>query len=148
MKAEKHINSTAGKFTVLRQICSLIPTHLVGRLVGKHNSKDDARTFSHWSHVVSLIYSKLTHAFGLNNVCDALGLYSGPLASIRGATPPKRNTLSHANRVRPAAIAEDLFWGALKHLREQSPGFGRRRLPGKLRQFKRTIHLLDSTVVE
>ena len=81
-------------------------------------------------------------------MCDALGLYSGPLSSIRGATAPKRNTLSHANRERPAEIAEGLFWGTLEHLRHQSPGFGRRRFPGKLRKLRRTIHLIDSTVIE
>ena len=143
-----HINSTAGKFNILRQVCNLIPSFLVSRLAREHNSEADARTFSHWSHVVSLLFSKLTHSFGLNDVCDALELYSGPLSSIRGATPPKRNTLSHANRERPAEIAEGLFWGTLEHLRNQSPGFGRRRFPGKLRKLKRTISLIDSTVIE
>jgi hypothetical protein len=145
---KKHINSTASKFNILRQVCNLIPSFLVGRLAREHNSEADARTFSHWSHVVSLLFSKLTHSFGLNDVCDALEVYSGPLSSIRGATPPKRNTLSHANRERPAEIAEGLFWGTLEQLRHQAPGFGRRRFPGKLRKLKRTIHLIDSTVIE
>jgi len=144
----KNINSTAGKFNILRQVCNLIPSFLVGRLAREHNSEADARTFSHWSHVVSLVFAKLTHSFGLNDVCDALELHSGPLSSLRGATPPKRNTLSHANRERPAEIAEGLFWGTLEHLRNQSPGFGRRRFPGRLRKLKRTIHLMDSTVIE
>lgn len=144
----KHINSTASKFNILRQICNLIPTFLVSRLAREYNSEADARTFSHWSHVVSLLFSKVIHAFGLNDVCDALGLYSGPLSTIRGATPPKRNTLSHANRERPSEIAEGLFWGTLEHLRNQAPGFGRRRFPGRLRKLKRTIHLIDSTVIE
>jgi len=29
---------------------------------------------------------------------------------VRGATPPSRNGLSNANRERPAAMAEQLFW--------------------------------------
>jgi hypothetical protein len=145
---KKHINSTACKFTVLQQLCNLIPTHLVRQLAQKHNSKSHARTFSHWSHIVSLLYAKLTHSFGLNDVCDALELNSGPLSAIRGATAPSRNNLSHANRVRPAGIAEDLFWQVLEELRRRSPGFGRRRFPGKLKKLKRTISLLDSTVIE
>jgi hypothetical protein len=56
------------------------------------------------------------HSIGLNDVCDALGLHSGPLSSLRGATPPNRNTLSHANKVRPAVMAEQLFWSVLEHL--------------------------------
>jgi len=145
---KKSINSTACKFTVLRQLCNLIPTHLVSQLAREHKSESHARTFSHWSHVVSLIFAKLTHCFGLNDLCDALGIYSGDLAAIRGATAPARNTLSHANRVRPAALAESLFWKVLEDLRRRSPRFGRRRFPGKLQKLKRTIHLLDSTVIE
>jgi uncharacterized protein DUF4372 len=30
------------------------------------------RTFSAWSHVVGLLFGQLTHAIGLNDVCDAL----------------------------------------------------------------------------
>ena len=147
MKA-KHINSTVGRFAVLRQLCNLIPAHLVPSLVVRHHSESHARTFSHWSQVVTLVFAKMTHAFGLNDVCDALSVHSGPLSSIRGATPPSRNNLSHANRIRPSAIAEDLFWGTLEHLRQVSPGFGRRRFPGKISKLKRTVHLLDSTVIE
>ena len=36
----------------------------------------------------------------------------------------------------------------LAELRRRSPGFGRRRFPGKLKKLRRTISLLDSTVIE
>ena len=144
----KSNNSTAGKFTVLHQVCKLIPPHLVPQIAREHGSESDARTFTHWSHVVALIFGKLTHSFGLNSMCDILGAFSGPLSAVRGAVAPKRNTLSHANRERPAAIAESLFWRMLNQVRQQSPGFGRRKFPGRLRGLRRTIHLVDSTVIE
>lgn len=145
---KKNINSTASKFTVLHQICNLIPTHAVSMAAREHQSEDHARTFSHWSHLVSLIHGKLTHAFGLNDICDTLEVHSGRLSEIRGATVPRRNSLSHANKKRPAGIAETVFWKTLEHLRERSPKFGKRRFPGKLGKLKRSIHLLDSTVIE
>lgn len=146
---KKHLNSARSKFTILGQLCKLIPPHLVSSLAKEHQAESKARTFSHWSHVVALIFGKLSHAFGLNDLCDALQLYSGPLSAIRGATPPHRNTLSHANQERPSQMAEDLFWRTLEHLRQQSPGFGgRRRLSGRLRRFKAAIHLVDSTTIE
>ncbi len=70
---------------------------------------DNARTFSPWSHVVSLGYAQLTHTLSLNDGCDALRLNSGPLSAIRAGTAPTRNNLSHANQVRDAAMAEILF---------------------------------------
>jgi hypothetical protein len=38
--------------------------------------------------VVSVIDAQLTHALGLNDMCDALRLHSGFLKAIQGATPP------------------------------------------------------------
>ena len=70
------------------------------------------------------------------------------MSAIRGAAPPRRNTLSHANRERPAAIAQDLFYQVLDHLRHSSPGFAARRFPGRLKKLKGAIHRVDSTVIE
>ena len=97
---------------------------------------------------MSQSYAQLTHSISLNDVCDSLQLHSGPLASIRGATPPSRNGFSNANRERPAEMAEQLFWAVVGHLGEQSPGFvtGRRR--GAAFRFKMPIHVVDTTVIE
>ncbi len=140
---------TAGKLTVLRQAFNYIPPHLVPRLSRETGVDEKARTFSPWSHVVSLGYAQLTHSLSLNDVCDALQLNSGPLSALRGATPPTRNNLSHANKVREAALAEQLFWEELKYLGDLSPGF----VSGKagkrfLRRFKRKIHAVDSTTIQ
>ena len=89
------------KNTVLNQICDLIPSHLTSKLARKHGIR--TRKLSPWSHVVSLLYAQLPHAIGLNDVCDSLRLFGGWLSRIRGATPPKRNTLSNANRKRSAS---------------------------------------------
>ena len=107
------------------------------------------RTFSAWSHVVSLLYAQLTHSIGLNDVCDALSLHSGPLSSLRGATPPSRNNLSNSNKVRPAGMAEKLFWAVFEHLGNLSPRFVSGRAGKRFaRKFKRTIHLVDSTTIQ
>ena len=73
------------------------------------------RTFSAWSHVVAMLYAQLTHSIGLNDVCDALRLHSGPLSALRGATPPSRNGLSHAGKERKAVLAEKLCYLLLRY---------------------------------
>ena len=136
------------KLNLLRQICNFIPEFLVAKIARETKAAKKARTFSPWSHVVAMVYAQLTHSIGLNDVCDALRLQSGPLSSIRGATPPTRNTLSHADKVRPAEMAEKLFWAVFEHLSLLSPDFvsgtGRKRFA---RKFKRVIHLVDSTTI-
>jgi len=122
---------------------------LVPKLARETGVDEQARTFDEWSHVVSLCYAQVTHSIGLNDVCDALQLSSGPLSAIRGATPPTRNNLSHANKVRDAAMAEKLFWAVYEHLGNLSPKFVSGKAAKRLaRRFKRTIHLVDSTTIQ
>lgn len=134
---------------VLRQICNLIPSHLVPKLARESGVDKRARTFSPWSHLLSLIYAQLTHAIGLNDVCDGLRLHRGLLVTLRGATPPSRNNLSHANKERNADLAERVFWSVLGHLQSLQPGFARgRRGKGVARRFRRAIHVVDSTTIQ
>jgi hypothetical protein len=135
--------------SVLAQLCNFIPGHLVGKLAREHGVEEKARTFSAWSHVVALLYGQLTHAIGLNEICDGLRHHVGWLARIRGATPPSRNGFSHANKVRDAGMAEKLFWSVLEHLRNLQPRFGTGAgRKGLAYRFTRTIHVVDSTTIQ
>ena len=148
MKNKNNTVPAPSKLNLLRQVCNFIPDFLVPRLARETGVEAKVRTFSAWSHVVSLLYTQLTHSIGLNDVCDALGLHSGPLSSLRGATAPSRNNLSHANKVRPAEMAEKLFWAVFEHLGKLSPRFIAGRAGKRFaRKFKRTIHLVDSTTI-
>ena len=134
-------------FSTLGQICKLILVHLVARLARETGVEDKARTFTPWSHVVTLLYAQLAHALSLNDVCDALSFVTGRLAAIRGAKAPSRNGFSHANRARDPELARRLFWATLEHLQTLAPGFGRRQQRRYGFRFKRLIHLVDSTTL-
>ena len=139
---------SGSKFSVLRQLCNWIPHHLVSQVAHATGVDQRARTFSPWSHVVSLLYAHLTHAIGLNDVCDGLRLHSGPLSAIRAASVPSRNNLSYANRHRDASMAEQVFWRTLEHLQTLKPGFARGPGFRLTRRFKRVIHVVDATTIE
>jgi hypothetical protein len=137
------------KFTVLKQTMELIPRNLVPKLAREHGVQGRCRTFSAWSHVVSMVFAQLSHALSLNDICDTLGNHSGALRTVREATPPSRNGLSHANRTRNADMAEALFWRTLSALRSAAPGFGMgRKYCGFPRRFKRVINVVDSTTIQ
>src|SRR5207245_4684483 len=136
------------QFSLRRQICHFIPQHLVSKIARTTGAEDKSRTFSPWSHVVSLGYAQLTHSIGLNDVCDSLQLHSGPLAGIRGASAPSRNGLSNANRERPAEMAEQLFRQVMNDLGEQSPGFVAGRSRGPAFRFKMPLHVVGTRGVE
>lgn len=134
--------------TVLRQLVELIPPYLVPKLAGETGVADQARTFTPWSHVVTMLYAQVSHAFGLNDVCDALRLQVTALLGIRGAVAPARNTLSHANQERDCALAEKLFWKMLEHLQTQHPGFGRGGKKTLAWRFRRAISIVDATTIQ
>ncbi|MBD3418784.1 MAG: IS4 family transposase [Chitinivibrionales bacterium] len=143
MKPTKH------KFTTLKQVMDNIPGYLVPKLATEHSVDKKSRSISPWSHVVSLVYAQLAHALSLNDVCDSLRNHSSALFTVRRATPPSRNGLSHANKVRNADMAEDLFWQVLEHYKTLCPKFGSSTKAFKVpRRFKRVINLVDSTTIK
>ncbi len=146
MKKQK-ANPAKCKVCVLRQLCNFIPGHLVAKLARQYGVDKKARSFSPWSHIVSLLYAQITHAIGLNDVCDGLVHHRGLLASIRGASAPSRNGLSYANKHRDARMAGELFWSVLKHLQSLSPGFAGGKFKGFPRRFKRVINIVDSSTI-
>jgi len=103
-----------------------------------------SRTFTPWSHVVSLVYAHLSHAVGLNDVCDALQMNEASLSTLRGAVPPTRNNLSHSNKVRNADMAEALYWDMMKHLMDMVPGFAK----GKVRRQRESIGSLSLSPIQ
>ena len=105
MKPARH------KFTLLKQVIETIPAYLVPKLARKHGVDKKSRSFSPWSHVVAMVFSQLSHALSLNDVCDTLHHHDGALATLRNAQPPSRKGLSHANKVRSSEMAKDLFIG-------------------------------------
>lgn len=140
---------TAAQYTILKQVCNLIPSRMVSELAEAHGVEERSRSFTPWSHVVAQVYAHVTHAIGLNDVCDGLQMNEGVLRTIRGATAPSKNGLSHANRERNSEMAEALYWGLMGQLMKQSPGFGKGRVRrGFLRRFRKAIHAIDATTIQ
>jgi len=133
---------------VLKQILNHIPRHLISRHARETGVDAKARTFSVTSHLAAMLFAQLSHAIGLNDVCDWLRLKCAALARF-GLTPPSRNTLSHANKERDAQFVEKLFWSTLGHLQHACPDFAHgRKGKGLLRRFKVRIHAVDSTTIQ
>ena len=143
----KNIKPAKARLPVFAQLCKLIPPHLVPKLAREHGIDKQARTFTPWSHVVSLLFAQLTHAIGLNDVCDTLRIHARWLGSLRGAVAPTRNTLSHANKTRDSDMMEALFWKVLHHLEGLTPGGFGIRYKGLPRRFRKAVHAVDSSTI-
>jgi hypothetical protein len=139
---------TRHHLNVLGQLLKYIPRSIVHAAAVAHGAEARARSFSVWSHMAAMVFVQLAHALSLNDVCDWLRLKMRAIAAL-GVTPPSRNNLSHANKVRPADFIEAVFWKTLGHLHRCEPGFGGRRKGRRLlHRFKVKVHAVDSTTME
>ncbi len=104
-KKGKPRRTARSKFTILKQICELVPAHLVTHLARKYGVEDKCRTSDPWSHVVSLLNAQLAHSLSLNDVCDTLQNHSG------GADNHKEGYTSEPERTVPCEQDEKCGYG-------------------------------------
>jgi hypothetical protein len=83
----KNTPPTRANVIVLKQMRNLIPRGLINRHALETGVEAKARSFSVLSHLSAMLFAQLSHAIGLNDVCDWLRLKSGVLARF-GVTPP------------------------------------------------------------
>ena len=83
MKKQSQPIPTVSNYTILHQLSNLIPPYLVSKLARDTGVVNHERTFSSWSQTIALMFAHLTHAIGLNDVCDALRMNRGPLSALR-----------------------------------------------------------------
>lgn len=139
---------TRHHINVLGQLLKYIPRSIVHAAAARHGIDSKARTFSIFSHTAAMIFVQLAHALSLNDVCDWLRLKVRAIAGL-GLTPPSRNNLSHANKVRDAGFIQTVFWKTLEHLQRCEPAFGGQRKGRRLlHRFKAKVHAVDSTTIE
>lgn len=148
--------NTGGILSVFVEFCKHIPPYLTSKVAtelkkSEPDIKLNARTFTLWSHTASMLYCHLAHCLSLNDVCDSLSFHRAELNSLRNATAPCRNTLSHANRTRDSRFIQKVFWTQLAHFQQEEPEFlqdGARRYFRLPKHIKRAVRAIDSTTIE
>jgi hypothetical protein len=125
------------------QLLTHIPRHRFNILAHEHQAERGAKGFSCWTQLVAMLFCHLAHADSLREICNGLSCCQGKLNHLGVDTAPNKSTLSYANRHRPAAFYEALFWDTAEHFRK-STGLGARKT--KFR-FKNKLLSLDSTTI-
>jgi hypothetical protein len=102
-KQTRRRNPAKHKLTVLNQLSKLIPAHLFQQAV-EESGLTRKYKFTAWSHLLVMMAAHLTRVASLWDLCANLQFQSAKFSCLRGAYAPARNTLSHANRNRPAQV--------------------------------------------
>jgi hypothetical protein len=132
--------STASLFN---QLLKHFPRTEFAALVQKHGAERHAKGFSCWTQFVAMLFCQLARTDSLREICNGLSCCLGKLVHLGVLRAPSKSTLSYANKHRPAALFEDLFWKVLGRFRQQQQ-LGSR--PTRFR-FKNKLLLLDSTTI-
>ena len=112
-------------------------------LVAKHEAEKRAKGFTCWTQLVSMLFCHMAHADSLREICGGLACCLGKLRHLGITKAPNKSTLSYANKNRPAALYEELFWVMMDRFRLNGRLGNRKR---KFR-FKNKLLSLDSTTI-
>jgi hypothetical protein len=129
--------------SLFNQLLKHFPRAEFAVLVRKHSAERKAKGFSCWTQFVAMLFCQLSRTDSLREICNGLSCCLGKLVHLGVDRAPVRSTLSYANKHRPAALFEDLFWTVLNRFRQQQL-LGAR--PTRFR-FKNKLLSLDSTTI-
>jgi hypothetical protein len=128
--------------SLFNQLLQHFPVLEFAALVKKHKAERAAKGFSCRAQLVAMLFCQLAHADSLRDICNGLACCMGKLVHL-GVGAPNKSTLSYANRHRPAALYEELFYTALGRFRDEE-GLGERK---RKFRFKNKLLSLDSTTI-
>ncbi|MBR4535443.1 MAG: IS4 family transposase [Bacteroidales bacterium] len=96
-----------GKY-VFAQIVSFLPQRQFRRIVLKYPDKTQKWSFSHWNHLLTLIFGQLLGCGTLRELTDITAAHAKRSYHLGlGETPANRNMLSKANMLRDPHIFEE-----------------------------------------
>jgi hypothetical protein len=129
--------------SLFNQLLQHFPRAEFEALVRKHDAERGAKGFTCWAQLVAMLFCQMAHADSLREICNGLACSLGKLVHLGIGVAPNKSTLSYANRHRPAALYEELFYTALGRFRDEK-GLGVRK---QRFRFKNKLLSLDSTTI-
>ena len=129
--------------SLFSQLLNYFPNTKFTALVKKHQAERNAKGFTCWTQLVSMLFCHLAHADSLREICNGLACCLGKLIHLGIGKPPNKSTLSYANSHRSADLFRDLYYETLDHFRNHG-GLGKRK--AKFR-FRNKLLSMDSTTI-
>lgn len=129
--------------SLFSQLLLHFPRNEFAQLVVKHQAERQAKGFTCWTQLVSMLFCHMANADSLREICGGLACCLGKLKHLGISKAPNKSTLSYANQHRPAALYEELFWTMINRFRK-SGGLGNRK---RKFRFKNKLLSLDSTTI-
>ena len=125
--------------SLFSQILNIVDRAEFERAVRRTGAADRTKGLSCWDQFVAMSFCQLAQAKSLREIEEGLACCEGRLRHLGIEEAPARSTLSYANRARPAALFEQVFYSLLDRCHRDAPKHTFR--------FKNKLLTLDSTVL-
>ena len=125
--------------TVLQQVLAFLPEQQFQTFVGQHEADKYVKTFSCWNQLTTMLYAQATQKDSLRDIETGLTILDSTWNGL-GLRSVARSTMAYANKHRPAAIYESLFYVFV----EKCEGL----LPKLQFSFKNPMTAFDSTTID
>lgn len=130
------------KVTLLAQLLAHLPSDEIRKAAAEAGSNKHSKGIDTWTHLVSMIFCHLSNAGSVRDISNGLRSMTGNVVHLGCKQAPSKSSVSYINQKRDHKVFETFFHLTLQHL-GQHIGFERT----KLRQLKRKVFLMDSTVI-
>ncbi len=129
---------------IFSQLLSLIPNHLVDRLVRKYDSDRYCKKFDTRHHLVTMLFAVINQCTSIREVVTGIQVTGGKKGHIKMVHDVKRSTLSDANRRR-----QEAFFGELFHeLYKLHYGYPDSRKINPRAPYEKRLFIIDSTTIK
>ena len=107
--------------TIMHQLLNLIPRHHFDRLALGLDSDRYVKTFTSWDQLTTMLYAQAGGKQSLRDIENGLQAQRGRLYHLGLPEGIKRSTLSDANKNRPCALFENLFYAMVDRCKDVTP---------------------------
>ncbi len=91
------------RITTFQELMKGLPRSTFDQVVKKRNADKYCKRFSHWDHLIAMLYAQLSGTTGLRPLQTAFNSHEAHLYHL-GTAPIKRSTLADANEKRADTV--------------------------------------------
>lgn len=124
------------------QVLQQLPRNTFRGHVRDCGTEYNAKGFTSWTHLVSMLFCHLARAESLREICQGLGGMLDKLSHPGVPSAPPKSTLSYANANRTSELFEKFYYSLLDNFRDSGKLFRSREF-----RFDAPLKILDSTMI-
>ncbi len=125
---------------VFNQILNFIPRAIINKIVAEHEADKYYKTFKTYDHLVTMLYGVLNQCTTLREVTTGLLAWEHRIEHLGINMPPRRSTISDANKNRNEEVFEAIYLSLLNRYKDILPD-------SQKKSRKNNLYIFDSTSI-